>query len=233
MPRKPLLITDSHPYHVTNRSNNKEWFYIPIEESWEVFTDVLSRCCEMYQAEIHTFVLMSNHYHLILSTPKRNLSKIIRYFQTEVCREIQRRSGRINHVFGGRYKWSALTSASAIAYGYKYVLRNPVVAGVCGKVEDYPFSTLWNKNKYSFGHIPLVEGITLHWKLLPKSESERLNWLNRPTPKECEQILSKALRRFEFGFSKGNDVRQELNRLSYYYDIPLPPIDAPATFSAE
>src|SRR5207237_1433286 len=128
-------------YHITNRANNKEWFYIPIKETWKIFCEILSRASRMYGAEIHTFVLMSNHYHLLVTTPLGNLDLFMRYFQTEACRAIQERAARKNHVFGGRYKWTILGGSAAVAYAYKYILRNPVRARIAENVESYPYSS--------------------------------------------------------------------------------------------
>jgi hypothetical protein len=119
---------------------------------------------------------------------------------------------------------------SAIAYAYKYIARNPIVAGLCDKVEDYRFSTFYDLHRGASLRIPLVEEISP--RFIPKDWEMRLDWLNRPSPKEYEALVGKALRRFEFGFSRGNEVRKQLEGLRLAYEIPLPQF-APATFSAE
>ena len=139
MPRRTLILNSECPYHVTNRSNNKEWFYIPLNEVWMIFT----RSAESFQYyvcsdQIHSFVLMSNSFHLLISTPHSNLDLFMRHCQTEISRKIQKRASRINHVFGSRYKWSLLWNPAAFAYAYKYVTQNAVKAGLIKKVEYYP-----------------------------------------------------------------------------------------------
>ena len=216
MPRQPLIRTDCFSYHVTNRSNNREWFYLPIDEVWRVFLATLRGASERYQTEIHIFVLMSNHYHLILSTPQRNLGEFMRYFQTEATREIQRRADRINHVFGTRYKWSVLENPMAFSYAYKYVLRNPVRAGICDGVDGYPYGS-WALLEKSHWCLPHTERRDLLWSWIPKPFDERLAWLNRRTPKEAEAMVQQALRRFRFEFSRGNDVRLAQDALHEVY----------------
>lgn len=228
MPRKNLILSKELPYHVTNRSNNKEWFYIPLEQTWKIFCCVLSNAAAKYNVDIHAFVLMSNHYHLILSTPLANLDSFMRYFQTEACRKVQRKALRINHVFGSRYRWSVLENSISFAYAYKYTLRNPVRAGLSSLVQDYLFCS----SKFLIGSnfdLPLVERIDNLGRQIPKSTKERLLWLNSPTPKEVEVLIGKALRRFQFAFSKGNDVRQQLKLLKVSYGVEI----SPSTFSAE
>jgi putative transposase len=228
MARKKLQVSLTLPYHVTNRCNNKEWFSIPIDRVWRIFCWILTNSAQNYGVEIHTFVLMSNHYHMIVSTPLGNLDAFMRYFQTEVCRHIQRASGRINHVFGTRYRWTLLEDSEALACAYKYVVRNPVRAGMAKRVQDYPcsaFTSLLNmKNEF-----PQTERRDVIGAQIPKNLEERIRWLNRPTPKELESLVGKALRRYNFKFSRGNDVRLKLEQLRDSYGIE----QVPATFSAE
>ncbi|MBI1859367.1 MAG: transposase [Deltaproteobacteria bacterium] len=229
MPRKPLIVSTRFCYHITNRSNNKEWFYLPPEETWQIFCRVLGRCSDLYQVEIRSFVLMSNHYHLIARTPLGDPGEVVRYLQTEVARAIQKKSGRINHIFGGRYKWSLLWNESAFAFAYKYVARNPIAAGLCSRVEDWPLSILFYQHWKRPLDIAVSDEYGPHEIFIPRVWSERLEWLNRPSPKELDVLIRKALRRYAFAFSLGNDCRKAVEQVSATYGIPLP---VPATYSA-
>ncbi len=228
MPRKKIELSNRFPYHVTNRSNNRDWFFIPIQQAWSLFCEILTKASLKYETQIHCFVLMSNHYHLLVSTPLANLSAFMRYFQTETCRAIQRPARRINHVFGNRYKWSLLEDPVAVAYAYKYVLRNPVRAEMVERVQDYPFSS-WNSLVNHKNDVPYLERIDSLWRLIPKPQYERLQWLNKPTTKEAEALIAKALRRAHFSFSRGNEVRLFREILQQTYGVEI----APNTFSAE
>jgi len=125
---------------------------------------LLEPCGRKYGAEIHTFVLMSNHFHLILSTPKQNLDSVMRWFLAESTRAMLRRSARLNHVYGSRYHWTVLDSAWSLAYVFKYVYRNPVRGGICNQVQEYPFSTL---NRWDHP-IALSEGYSQYWQFIPR-----------------------------------------------------------------
>src|SRR5690606_37384226 len=127
-------------------------------QCWEAFDEVLRKTVENYGIHIHCFVLMSNHLHLGVTTPYGNLDAAMRYLLTEVNRRIRKISGRINHIFGGRYKRSVVTDPVHWAYVYKYIHRNPVKAGICERAEQYPYSTL-RKSIHHQSTIPIVEGI--------------------------------------------------------------------------
>ncbi len=214
MPRKKLILASDCAYHLVNRSNNKDFFYIPLPETWRLFCEVLERSSGLYRTEIHAFVLMSNHYHLIVTAPLKNLHLFMRHFQTEVSRKIQKRAGRINHIFGTRYKWSCLWTSSSYALTYKYVMRNPLKAGICSRVEKYPFSSINLA-------LPIADRIGDLARQVPKDNDQRLRWLNRPTQSETDDVVRRALRRREFKIPEGNEMRYSVQRLAFDYEVEL------------
>jgi len=217
MPRRPLERTAHFPYHVTSRSNNREWFYIPIERVWEIFCLKMRDTAALYGSDFHTLVLMSNHFHLLLSTPFGNLDDVVRHLLTEVSRAIRKESGRQNHVFGTRYKWSILDSPYGVAYVYKYVLRNPVRPGICDSAQDYRYSTLIYPSDRS--HPPISEGFSGLWSLVHRRHEERVRWLDMPTPKETEDLIRRGLKRRVFQFSKDNNDQKALRLLKSSYGV--------------
>lgn len=218
MSRKPLIISSTAPYHVCARSNNQEWFNVPLPEMWTIFSECLQSTQSLFSTEYYAFVLMSNHFHLLLRTANADLGASMRYLMTEVSRKTARASGRINKIFGARYKWSILHDAFGYAYVFKYVLRNPVRAGICKRIEDYPFST-FSHSLEGKCYIPLssrCDGVSSH---IPKDIPFLLEWLNRPTPKEVEALIGLGLRRFEFQFTKSNDQQHNLRALRASYGV--------------
>lgn len=174
MPRKQLIITDQFPYHVVARSNNKEWFYIPIAECWRVFEFLLVEVSLRFHFQTHAFVLINNHYHLIGTASEAfPIPKVMEWFQRSANRLINDRAGRINHVFGGPYKGSLITSENYFYHALRYVYQNPVRAGLVDRAESYSFSSL-NSAK-----IPLVWPITGIECLIPKEQPEFLEYLNQ------------------------------------------------------
>ena len=214
MSRRKLTRDTLFPYHVTARSNNRDWFYLPQQQSWNIFTKYLRVVADRFGIEVLSFVLMSNHFHLMLATPLANIDAVMRYLMTEVSREIGKRTGRINHVFGGRYKWSWLSDPEAVAYVFKYICRNPVKAGITERCEDYPFSTA---NRSGMKDIPLIERLDSVWRLIPRGKVERSTWLNRPSAREEEDLITKAIRRSHFAFSKDKKVQLRLAPLRASY----------------
>ncbi len=209
MPRKKFLASNDLPYHVTARCLNKEWFALPLELLWELFSDYLFFTHHAFQVRIHSFVLMPNHIHMIVRTPEMNLDKAMNYFMRETSRAIGRQSGRINQVYGGPYYWSLMRSPNYFLHAYKYVYRNPIEANISTKAELYKFSTLPALLGQARTIIPMVHDETLFDGL-----TDQLNWLNTSYPSpEVRADIKNALRRKEFQFAKdkrGNPHRLEL-----------------------
>ena len=141
MPRKLQVKSKDHYFHVTARSNNKESFFVEIEEVWKIMIDELSRLQKDFKIEIGAFVLMNNHFHLLILSPQEDLSRIMYFFMKNVTVKIQKKSGRINKIFGGRYKASFIHEMSYLLNAYKYIYQNPVKANITSEVQFYPYST--------------------------------------------------------------------------------------------
>ena len=216
---RPLLIrSTTDGYHITARSNNKDWYCLPLGQVWNIYRDVIYRTIDRYQIHLHAFVLMGNHFHGIISTPKDPVDIAMRYFMTESSRAIARASNRINHVYGGRHKATFLGDAFSYAYVLKYVLRNPVRAGVVASVSEYRWST-WSKH-LDLSEIPVVDRFDRIAQYVPKCAEERTEWLNLPTPKEQEELIRLGLRKFKFEFTKYRDHQKTLEALRESYGIP-------------
>src|SRR6185436_4461905 len=133
---------------------------------------------QRYEAKIIALVLMSNHLHMLLLTPKSNLDEIMCYFLREVSRTIGRKSSRTNHIFGGPYKWCLIKQESHLVNAYKYVYRNPIAAGITNNVESYQFSSI---HYLAYGYsLPfrVYDEYVVDSVNLPQPMKTRLTWLN-------------------------------------------------------
>lgn len=199
MPRKSTIYTNEHPYHIVARSNNRDWFDLPLDECFHVFTNIMLILKQRYKFSFHAFVLMDNHFHMILSTELSNISQGMRYFMTETARGIRLKSHRTNHVYGGRYRPSLITSSIYYSHCIKYLYQNPVVANKVLRVEDYKWSTISSVGNKM---IELIEEPTTgHNCLLPNSHEKILSWYNTPSEKILYNQISKAIRKSVFKMS--------------------------------
>ena len=202
MPRPNLLRSDIHPYHVTSRTNNKEFFPIPLKEVWEIMVEGLALEIKENGLCVHSFVLMGNHFHLLCHTPRANLDQIMQRLLRVTSVKVNVKSRSINHLWGGRYKWSLIDSQSHYFQVYRYILQNPLRARICQRVEAYPYSTLQQTKLPLHSFIPMSFG---------GAEGELL-WLNELYDSEKEKLIKLGLRKSQFDVSKRK--LQSFNKLS-------------------
>lgn len=142
MARKSIVRQNQFPYHVYIRTNNKDWFNLPMYQVWDLCYECLLYAIKNRPVVLHAFVLMSNHYHLIISTPNSNLDQFMEYFNRRLSQRINKESNFKNHKFSNGYKWSIVDTEKYIYSVYRYVYQNPVKANLCKLCLDYPYSSL-------------------------------------------------------------------------------------------
>ena len=90
-------------YHVTCRGNERQNIFRD-DDDRKRFLQMLIQSINIYSIKLYSYVLMSNHFHLLLETPKGNLSKGMRQLNGVFTQLSNRRHGKVGHVFQGRYK---------------------------------------------------------------------------------------------------------------------------------
>ena len=103
MARQPRIEFEGAAYHVMSRGNHGEDVFLG-DDDRRIFLDTLEEACSKTNWEVHAFVLMSNHYHLLLITPEANLVAGMKWFQGTYSQRFNARHGLSGHLFQGRYK---------------------------------------------------------------------------------------------------------------------------------
>ncbi|AHZ84450.1 hypothetical protein EP01_05810 [Bdellovibrio bacteriovorus] len=155
--------------------------------------DYLFFISHAYGIEILSFVLMDNHFHMIVRDPQQNLGEAMNYFMKETSRHMSTKAGIINQIYGSRYHKTLISNPLHYLHAYKYVYRNPVEAGLCSKVQDYPHSTLSISLGMHRLNFPIYPDNTLF-----ESPDSILSWLNAAPDPRDKEIVQKALRKSEF-----------------------------------
>jgi len=90
-------------YHVMSRGNSRQDIFIT-DEDRQTFLNALADSVEIHNVMIICYVLMSNHFHLVLQTNQANLSAFMKHFLVTYTVRFNRKHQRTGHVFRGRYK---------------------------------------------------------------------------------------------------------------------------------
>jgi len=123
---RPLRIQyEDALYHVTCRGNERKSIFKDDLDK-KVFLDLLSDGLKTYHIILFCYVLMDNHFHLLLETPLANLSEFMRWFNITYTSHYNRRHKRSGHLYQGRYKSILVEKDSYLHILSRYIHLNPV-----------------------------------------------------------------------------------------------------------
>jgi len=141
---RPLRIEYPHAfYHVIQRGTEQKNIFVSDKDK-EKFLSYLGSAHRKYAAAIHTYVLMNNHYHLILETPRANLSKIMHYLDASYAIYFNIKRKRTGPLYQGRYKAILVQEDEYLHHLSRYIHLNPVRA----KIAKDPIEYRWSSYEY-------------------------------------------------------------------------------------
>ena len=127
-------------YHAFSRGNERRAVFFD-DRDHQHFLDLLGRMSDRFQAEVWAFVLMPNHYHLVLRTRRPNLSRAMQWLGVAYTNWFNARHARSGHLFQGRFKGVLVEDEDYLQRLLLYVHRNPLRGGLAERLADYPWSS--------------------------------------------------------------------------------------------
>ena len=127
-------------YHVTSRGNERKRVFQSTRDR-EKYLSYLESAHERYGAVIHAYCLMGNHYHLLLETPRGNLSQILHHINGAYTTYFNIKRKRSGHLFQGRFKGILVDKDAYCKELSRYIHLNPVRAGIVKTPLEYPWSS--------------------------------------------------------------------------------------------
>ena len=147
-------------YHVTSRGDGQKDIYLDDKDRRD-FLSILGQVCERYNWVVHAYCLMSNHYHLLIETPDGNLSQGMRQLNGVYTQQFNRNHERVGHVFQGRFKGIIVQKDSYLLELSRYIVLNPVRAGMVRAAKDWP----WSSYRSTCGMVPSFDWQSTDWLL--------------------------------------------------------------------
>ncbi len=127
-------------YHVVNRGQRQEPIVLDRADRIRFLSDV-ERMAGQFHVLIHSYCLMTNHYHLLLETPEGNLSRAVQWLNVSYATHYNRRHQCVGHVFQGRFKALLVEATTYLEALSRYIHLNPVRAGLASPAWDYEWSS--------------------------------------------------------------------------------------------
>ncbi len=118
-----------------------------------IWLEVFAQVCSRYNWRCHAWCQMDNHYHILVETAEGNLSLGMRQLNGVYTQKSNRRHGLFGHVFQGRYKAILVQKDAYLLELSRYVVLNPVRAGMVSDVHEWQWSSynvmIGNKHRQS------------------------------------------------------------------------------------
>lgn len=133
MARHLRLEFEGAIYHVTSRGNERSEIFGEDKDK-EQFLEKLAENVEQHHVRLYAYVIMSNHYHLLIETPRGNISKFMQQLNTSYTMYYNVRHDRVGHAFSGRYKAKVVSGDEYLLALTRYIHLNPVkIAAMRGR----------------------------------------------------------------------------------------------------
>ena len=127
-------------YHVTARGNERKPIYRDAEDR-QRFLQRLAGVVEIHKLAVYAYVLMRNHYHLLVETRMANLSRAMRQLNGVYTQDFNRRHHRAGHLFQGRYKAILVDKNAYLLELSRYIHLNPVRVGEVKEAWEFSWSS--------------------------------------------------------------------------------------------
>jgi putative transposase len=134
-------------YHIMSRGNEGRSIHSD-DVDRDLFLSLLGEMSERFGIEIHSWVLMSNHYHLLVKTRQANLSRGMQWFGVTYTRRFNLKHNRSGHLFQGRFKNLLVENDSYFLRLSCYIHRNPLRAKMVKRLAAYEWSSY---RTYAYG----------------------------------------------------------------------------------
>lgn len=127
-------------YHVMNRGSGSRDIY-KSDERRNLFLELLQNASKIFEIQIHAYCLMDNHYHLLIKTPKANLSRAMQYLGGNYTKWFNRIEKSDGPLFRSRYKAILVDKNAYLLYVSRYIHLNAVDANIVKNPEAYRWSS--------------------------------------------------------------------------------------------
>ena len=141
MARLPRFVLPGHPQHVIQRGNNRNVIFAS-EDDFHFYLDCLKTACKSHDVQVHAYVLMTNHVHLLM-TPQTEcgLAKVMQSVGRRYVQYFNWNYKRTGTLWEGRYKATLIDTKRYLLTCYRYIELNPVRANMVTQPEAYRWSS--------------------------------------------------------------------------------------------
>ncbi|MBM4306283.1 MAG: transposase [Deltaproteobacteria bacterium] len=216
MARQSRQAIANIPYHIIHRGNNHQTIFFS-KNDYQSFIYLLRLAKEKYPCKIYSFILMTNHIHLLLEPVhnEQNLARFMKHVTQRYAQYVNKRHQRTGTLWEGRFKSSAISTDHHLLACSRYIEMNAVRAGIVKLPEQYDFSSY--KAKVGLKRFDFLDYDPVYLSL-GETESERQKkyqkwFLESISGDELDMIREAIRRNWPYGNEKFQErIESELGR---------------------
>ncbi len=184
MARKPRVNSPDF-YHIINRGVNGINIFNEKEDFYK-FLELMLKTKKDYNVIFHAFIILPNHYHILLETKEANLSEAMRFLNSAYAAWYNYKTKRVGHLWKGRFESFLMFDKEHVLKVIKYIERNALALNLVDDITKYEYQSLYLRmNRTKFKEI-IEDSIIFDIPL-----DEYIKWLNKPFEKfELEEIYN-------------------------------------------
>jgi len=160
MARQLRLEHHGAVWHAMSRGNNRCDIFLD-DADRRKFLSLLEITVERFGWLLHEYALMTNHFHLAIETPEPTLSVGMKWLNQNYAQWINKRHGRVGHLFQGRFKSCLIEKETYLLEVMRYIALNPVRAHMVQRPQDYR----WSSYRAKIGLEPAPAWLAPQWTL--------------------------------------------------------------------
>ncbi len=183
MARRPRVESAGY-HHIYNRGVERRIVFSEPKDK-DKFLEIVCEVSKHYNFIIHGYVIMDNHYHLLLENKRENLSAGMRQINSTYAQYFNKKQKRVGHLWQDRFKSWYIFDNTYLFTLFKYLEFNPIEANITKKVGEFRYTLVHDilQNKL---RDCMKDSFVLQWY---DSVSELLKSLDiKMTPQEFEKI---------------------------------------------
>jgi REP element-mobilizing transposase RayT len=210
MARK-IRIEDAGFHHILNRGVERRVIFNTAKDK-EKFLDIVCEVSEHYDFTIHGYVLMSNHYHLLLENSRENLSAGMRQINSSYAQYYNKKYKRTGHLWQDRFKSWYLFDENYLFTLFRYLEFNPIEAKISKKVGEYHYTLMHDIVQKSV-RACMKDSFVLQWY---DSTNELLESVGIKMTEEEKEKISQFQKEATAYKTKSKKIQQRLKLEDYF-----------------
>ena len=187
MPRSIRKLSPTNIYHVMLRGVNQQQIFYD-DDDYQNFIHILKFYKDLSEYMIYAYCLMGNHIHLLMKEGTETISHIFQRIGPAFAYWYNTKYDRTGHIFQDRFKSEIVDTERYLITVLRYILLNPVKAGLCNLPQDYPYSSA---REYILGLYGITDTTYIHSLI----DSEHLvSFIMQPNDDSCMEMTSPVRR---------------------------------------